>query len=86
MRTYSMSGGTLGPRGGLFIYLPGATLVALGVMILWMPELLRYLVAGLLLLVGAVLLVAARQMRTTVSSPTGIFTAVQQRLRRPFGG
>ncbi|MFO1051961.1 MAG: hypothetical protein U1F36_07085 [Planctomycetota bacterium] len=45
------------------VFIPGALLVTIGLSILLLPELLRYLVAGFFVLVGALLLGAAWQLR-----------------------
>jgi hypothetical protein len=58
------------PNGGWFLLLPGLMLIVLALAILVWPELLAYLVAGALLMVGVVLTgwgwsvrQAARRMR-----------------------
>ena len=63
MPTIHISGGGRGPGGGLIVYLPGVTLVVIGVLILALPDLLRWLFAGFFLAVGVVLLAAGAQMR-----------------------
>ncbi len=52
-----------GPQGSPFLFVPGALLTTMGILIFWKPDLLAYLVAGLLLMMGAILLGAAWQMR-----------------------
>ncbi|MGE3877890.1 MAG: hypothetical protein AB7I19_02430 [Planctomycetota bacterium] len=50
-------------HSGLVAFVPGALLIGVGLCVLVMPELLRYLVGGFFLLVGSILLGAAWQMR-----------------------
>lgn len=77
---------TPGGRLRWFLFLPGATVCGLGLGILLVPDLLRFLIAGLLLLVGAVLLLAAWQMRFSDSGSgrQGLFASFQQRVWRRF--
>ena len=63
MPTIHLSGGGRGPGNGVFVYLPGATLIVIGVLILALPDLLRWLVAAFFLAIGAVLLAAGAQIR-----------------------
>lgn len=63
MPTIHLSGGSQGPRNRLIVFLPGATVLGLGLLILLQEELLRYLVAGFFIAVGLMLLAAAAQLK-----------------------
>lgn len=56
--------GSSGSRpNGIVMFVPGVALLTIGLCILLLPELLRFLVAGVFVLVGALMLGAAWQMR-----------------------
>ncbi len=51
------------PTQSALLFLPGAALVGIGLAIILLPQLLTYLVAGLFLVIGGMLLLAAWQMK-----------------------
>ena len=64
------------------LFAPGAALVAFGAAVLLLPDLLRFLVGGLFLGLGALLLGAAWQMSRGGGPPGGGFAMFTERFRR----
>lgn len=60
------------PRGGMpqlppqvpmLLLLPGLALIVLGLVVLWNPFLIQYMVAGAFIALGALLMLAGRRMQ-----------------------
>ncbi len=68
----SGAGGGMPPhvRSGVLLFAPGALFAGLGLAILLVPDLLRYLVAVLCLGIGGILSLAALQLHRARQQPT----------------
>jgi uncharacterized membrane protein HdeD (DUF308 family) len=60
------------PRGGMpqlppqvpmFLLIPGVLLIGLGVLVIWNPFLIQYMVAGVFIVLGLLLVLAGRRMQ-----------------------
>jgi len=71
------------PDGSLVLLLPGATLLLLGVIVLVLPDLLRFLVGGFLIVLGVMLLTAGWQLRKG-RLQGGFLQGFRDRFRGPF--
>ena len=60
------------PRSGSFLMLPGALLIALGVLILIEPRIVVWLAAGVAILIGVMFFVMARFIGRLRKPPIGI--------------
>lgn len=74
-----------GPRMPILGYAPGVVMIALGLCILLMPDLLRYLVAAFFLGLGALLVLAAGAVRAGRAGGAAPFGDLLDRFRPPRG-
>lgn len=53
----------LSPQAPMFLMVPGVVLIALGLLVLWNPVLIQYMVAGVFVAVGGLLVIVGRRMQ-----------------------
>lgn len=83
MQEFKIGGGR-GSMPGWAGFMPGGLFVGLGILVLLVPDLLRLLIAALLMGLGFLLLALAWQMRRGHSS-NPLMAFFQDRMRGPMG-